>query len=262
MIKKMFAIGLILFLSWAWSFAEYETISEGDKVDASRVIKELSRIMTLRDIRSEQVMSVCREDGTIRQYRLKIMTSGEDKVFAEIIAPKQFKGRQFLRLDDTVWAYFPGVSSNRQGQTERRIKTAIRVSGKEIFMGGDFSNNDVLRLNIVDDYTPEIIENLPDQYGLELKGRDMSVTYPTIRLWVRKGDFQPIRAEYYTLSDDLIKSVFYQDYRDFGNEFVRPGMLEMKSAVLPKAKTFLEIIYLTRHAKNPKERFRKANLGR
>ncbi len=261
MIKKMFATVLILLLSWIFSFAADDQLPDNEK-DARKIIKELSRIMTLSDIRSEQVMSVCREDGTVRQYRLKIMTSGNDKVFAEIVAPQQFKGRQFLRLGDTVWAYFPGVSSSRQGQSKRRVKTAIRISGKETFMGGDFTNNDVLRLNMVDDYIPVIVEDLPDQYGLKLKGRDMSVTYPTIRLWVRKDDFQPIRAEYYTLSDDLIKSIFYQDYRDFGNGFVRPGMLEMKSAVLPKAKTFLEIIYLTRNADNPAKRFRKTNLGR
>lgn len=261
MIKKMFAIGLFLLFSSSYGFAANEDIPDSNK-DASEIIKELARIMTLCDIRSEQVMTVCRENGTIRQYRLKIMTSGKDKVFAEILAPKQFKGRQFLRLDDTVWAYFPVVSSSRQGQAERRVKTAIRVSGKETFMGGDFSNNDVLRLNLLDDYIPRIVEDLPDQYVLELKGKNISITYPTVRMWVRKGDFQPIRAEYYTLSDDLIKSVFYQDYREFSEGFIRPGMLEIKSAVLPKAKTFLEIIYLTRNANNPAKRFRKTNLGR
>ncbi len=260
MIKKMFTIGLFLFFSCAYGFAANKDIPDSDK-DASEIIKELAGIMTLCDIRSEQVMTVCRKNGTIRQYRLKIMTSGKDKVFAEIIAPKQFKGRQFLRLGDTVWAYFPGVSSSRRGQAERRVKTAIRVSGRETFMGGDFSNNDVLRLNLVDDYIPKIVEDLPDQYVLELKGKNMSITYPGARIWIRKGDSQPIRAEYYTLSDELVKSVRYQDYRDFGEGFIRPGMLEMKSAVLPKAETFLEIIYLTRNAKNPAKRFRKTNLG-
>jgi len=261
MIKKMFAVGFFLFFSFSYGFATNENLPDSDN-NASEIIEQFSRIMTLYDIRSEQVMTVCRENGTIRQYRLKIMTSGKDKVFAEIIAPKQFNGRQFLRLGDTVWAYFPGVSSSLQGQAERRVKTAIRVSGKEKFMGGDFNNNDLLRLNLLEDYIPKIVEDLPDQYVLELKGKTMSITYPTVRMWVRKGDFQPIKTEYYSLSDDLIKSVFYQDYRDFGEGFIRPGMLEMKSAVLPKVKTFLEIIYLTRNAKNPAKRFRKTNLGR
>jgi hypothetical protein len=149
-----------------------------------------------------------------------------------------------------------------QSRAERRLKQAIRVSGRETFMGGDFSNNDILRMKLIDDYMPKIIEDLPDQYVLELKGKDLSLTYAALRLWVRKGDFQPIRLECYTISGELIKSVFYQDYRDFGEGLVRPGMLEVKSAILPKSKTFLEIIYLKRGVKNPAKRFQKANLGK
>ena len=51
------------------------------------------------------------------------MTSGGDKSFVEIIEPKQLKDRQFLRLGDNVWAYFPDRS--HQGRVERRVKTAI-----------------------------------------------------------------------------------------------------------------------------------------
>ncbi|NNK84238.1 MAG: outer membrane lipoprotein-sorting protein, partial [Desulfobacterales bacterium] len=167
----------------------------------------------------------------------------------------------FLRLGDVVWAYFPNKSSI-QNRTNRRLKTAIRVSGRETFMGGDFSNNDVLRMNLIDDYIPEIIDDLPDQYVLKLQGKDMSLTYATMRLWVRKGDFQPVRLETYSINDDLIKSIFYQDYRVFEGGLTRPGMLEVKSAILPKKKTFLEIIYLKRGVNNPAKRFRKTNLGK
>jgi hypothetical protein len=68
--------------------------------------------------------------------------------------------------------------------------------------------------------------------------------------------------ECYTLSEELIKSVFYQDYRDFGEGLIRPGMLEVKSAILPKSKTFLEIIYLKRGVENPAHRFRRSSLGK
>jgi outer membrane lipoprotein-sorting protein len=260
MVKQKSIIWLILFLVCPYSFAANNEFSEINNT-AFEILQEVSKIMALEDIRSEQVMTVCREDATIRQYRLRIMTSGRDKAFAAIIEPKQFKGRQFLRLGDTVWAYFPDRSSI-QSRSDRRLKTAIRVSGRETFMGGDFTYNDVLRLNLIDDYTSEIIEDLPDQYVLKLKGKDLKLTYATLRLWVRKGDFQPIRMECYTISDELIKSVFYQDYRDFGEGLIRPGMLEIKSAILPKKKTFLEIIYLKRGVSNPAKRFWKANLGK
>jgi hypothetical protein len=97
---------------------------------------------------------------------------------------------------------------------------------------------------------------------LKLTGKDLNLAYAALRLWVRKIDFQPIRMECYTISDELIKSIFYQDYRDFGEGLTRPGMLEVKSAILPKSKTFLEIIYLKRGVTNPSKRFNRSNLGR
>ena len=262
MFKKSFLIGLIMILTCTFGHAANEDVSQSNKdVTAIDIVDQVSTIMALDDIRSEQVMTICRKDASIRQYRLKIMTSGQDKAFAEIISPKRVKGRQFLRIGDTVWAYFPDRSS-LQSRADRRVKTAIRVSGRETFMGGDFTNYDILRLKLVDDYDAKIIEDLPDQYVLELKGKDLKLTYTTLRLWVRKKDFQPIRLECYTMSDELIKSVFYQDYRDFGEGLIRPGMLEVKSAILPTSKTFLEIIYLKRGVKNPSKRFLTSNLGK
>jgi outer membrane lipoprotein-sorting protein len=259
--RKTFILGLLIHLAASYGLASNNDISAGSTdVTAGEIIKRVSQIMSLDDSRSEQVMTVCREDGSIRQYRLRIMTSGGDKVFAEILEPKKVKGRQLLRLGDTVWSYFPD-RSYAESRSERRTRTAIRVSGRETFMGGDFTNNDVLRLNLIGDYSSEIIENLPDQYVLKLTGKDLKLTYAIVRLWVRKNDFQPIRMECYTIGDELIKSIFYQDYRDFGEGLRRPGMLEVKSAILPKSKTFLEIIYLKRGVSNPSNRFNRSSLG-
>ncbi|MCD6184893.1 MAG: outer membrane lipoprotein-sorting protein [Deltaproteobacteria bacterium] len=261
MVKKTFVIGLLVFLACSYGFAENKDILESNNVTAKDIIGQVSQIMALDNIVSEQVMTICRKDATIRQYRLKIMTSGKDKAFAEVLEPKQFAGRQFLRLGDAVWAYFPDRISI-ESKADRRVKMTIRVSGRETFMGGDFTDYDVLRFNLLEDYLPEIVEDLPDQYVLKLKGKDLNHTYATLRLWVRKGDFQPIRMEFYTISDELIKSVFYQDYRNFGEGLIRPGMLEVKSAILPTSKTFLEIIYLKRGVKNPSYRFQRPSLGR
>jgi outer membrane lipoprotein-sorting protein len=260
MFKNLFVIGLMIVVTGTWLFAAGDANLNTD-LDAEIVIKNVSEIMALDNARSEQVMTVCREDGSIRQYRLKIMTSNGDKAFAEIIEPTQFRGRQFLRLGDTVWAYFPDRSRN-ESRSKRRVKTAIRISGRDTFMGGDFSNNDILRLNLIEDYEVEAFEDLADQYVIKMKGKDLKLTYAGIRLWVRKLDFQPIKMECYTIGEDLIKSVFYQDYRDFGDGLVRPGMLEVKSAILPKSKTFLEIIYLKRNVDNPAYRFYRSSLGK
>jgi outer membrane lipoprotein-sorting protein len=260
MFKNLFVMGLLII-----STATYPSAANNDdprsNINADTIIKNVSEIMAIDNMKSEQVMTVCREDGSIRKYRLRIMTANGDKAFAEIIEPKQFKGRQILRLGETVWAYFPDRTS-QESRSKRRGKTAIRISGRDTFMGGDFNNNDILRLRWIEDYIVENMEDLPDQYVLQMKGKNLSHTYATLRLWVRKVDFQPIKMECYTIGDDLIKSVFYQDYRDFGDGLTRPGMLEVKSAILPKSKTFLEIIYLKRGVDNPAYRFQRSRLGK
>lgn len=241
MFKNLFVICLFISLLFSYSFAVDN--------DASKIIIEVEKILSLIDISSEQIMTVYRKDGTIREYKMKVLTSGKDKSFAEILSPPREKGRQMLKLGDTVWSYLPSV------------KKSIRVSGRGSFMGGDFENNDVLRLNLVDDYTSKIIEELPDQYVLMLKGKDLSLSYAKIKMWVKKDDFQPIKQEYFTLTDKLIKSTFYQEIKNFDG-LKRPSKLVMQSALSPKQKTVLEIQNFKHGEKNPSRIFRRSNLGK
>jgi len=241
MLKKMVIIFLSIVLISSYSFAV-------DK-DVSEIVMEVEKILSLEDISTDQVMTVYRKDGTIRSYEMRALTSGKDKSFVELTAPPREKGRQMLRLGEIVWSYMPSV------------KKSIRVSGRGSFMGGDFENNDVLRLNLVGDYTSEIIKELPDQYVLELKGKDLSLSYAKIKLWVQKDDFQPVKQEYFTLTDKLIKSTIYEDIKDFGG-FKRPAKLVMQSALYPKQKTVLEVIKFKIGVKNPSKRFRRSGLGK
>jgi outer membrane lipoprotein-sorting protein len=240
MLKKIVIICLSIILISSSSFAV-------DK-DASQIIIEVEKILSLKDIKSEQLMTVHRKDGTVRPYKLRVLTSGKDKSFAEILSPPREKGRQVLKLGEIVWSYLPSV------------KKSIRVSGRGTFMGGDFENNDVLRLNLVGDYTSEIIEDLPDQYVLGLKGKDLSLSYAKIKMWVRKNDYQPEKQEYFTLTDKLIKSTFYQDIKDFSG-LKRPAKLVMQSALHPKQKTILDFIKFKSGVKNPSKKFRRSSLG-
>ena len=241
MLKKPFLFCLSIMLISSYSFAVDKNVSE--------IVIEVQKILSLEDISADQTMTVYRKDGTIRAYEMTALTSGKDKSFVELTAPPREKGRQMLRLGEVVWSYMPSV------------KKSIRVSGRGSFMGGDFENNDVLRLNLIGDYTPEIIEELPDQYVLGLKGRDLSLSYAKIKLWVRKHDFQAIKQEYYTLTDQLIKSTIYEDIKNFGG-FRRPAKLVMQSALYPKQKTILEINEFKTGVKNPAERFRRSGLGK
>jgi outer membrane lipoprotein-sorting protein len=241
MLKKMVMVGLSLLFLCANSFA-----AEKGELD---IIGKVDNILSTRTIKSQQLMTVYRKDGSVRPYRMDVMTDGKDKAFAEILEPPREKGRQMLRLGDIVWSYLPSV------------KKSIRVSGRGSFMGGDFENNDVLRVDLVGDYTARVIEESTDQYVLELKGKDLSLAYAKMKLWVRKSDFQPTKQEYFTITDKLIKRTIYEDVRDFKGH-KRPGKLIMQSALHPKEKTVLELVTFEKGVKNPARIFRRSNLGK
>lgn len=241
MFKIMVMICLSIVLISSYSFAVDEV--------ASKIVIEVEKILSLKDIKSEQLMTVYRKDGTVRPYKMRVLTSGKDKSFAEILSPPREKGRQVLKLGETVWSYMPSV------------KKSIRVSGRGAFMGGDFENNDVLRLNLTGDYQAEIIEEMPDQYVLGLKGKDLSLSYAKIKIWVKKDNYQPVKQEYYTLTDKLIKSTFYQDVKEFSG-LKRPSKMVMQNALYPKQKTILEITKFKSGVKNPSKRFQRSGLGK
>jgi outer membrane lipoprotein-sorting protein len=217
--------------------------------EALRIVKEVDRIMGLEDIRSRQRMTIYRKDDSEREYVMDVMTSGTDRAFAEIIEPPREKGRQMLKLGDVVWSYLPSV------------KKSIRVAGRSKFMGGDFENNDVLRLDLVEDYVPRIAEDLPDQYVLELEGKDLSLTYAKVKIWVDKATFQPSRQEYFTISGKLVKSASFSEIRRFDG-VTRPAVIEMRSALSPKKRTVLDLIEFSKGVKNPEKVFLRSNLGK
>lgn len=241
MFKKVLSItsAVILIASFCYSAEN----------DVTAIVFEVEKILSLEDILSKQKMTVYRKDGSVRPYEMDVLTKGKDKTFAEILSPPREKGRQMLKLGDVVWSYLPSV------------KKSIRISGRGSFMGGDFENNDVLRLNLVGDYTAKILEELPDQYVLELKGKDLSLSYAKIKLWIRKVDYQAMKQEYYTLSDKLIKSTKYESIKDFHGH-KRPAVLVMQSALSPKQKTILEILEIKRGVNNPSRKFRRSSLGK
>ena len=217
--------------------------------EALRIVEEVDKIMGLDDIKSLQRMTVYRKDGSAREYVISVMTSGKERAFAEIVEPAREKGRQMLKLGDVVWSYLPSV------------KKSIRVSGRSKFMGGDFENNDVLRLNLVDDYVPTIAEDLSSQYVLELEGRDLGLTYAKVRIWVDKATFQPSRQEYFTISGKLVKSASFSEVRRFEG-VTRPAIIEMHSALSPDKRTVLELIEFRKGVTNPDKLFRRSNLGK
>lgn len=226
-----------------------QSAAPAETMDADAIIGEVDKILGLNDISSKQEMTVYREDDSVRTYKMEVMTAGRDKAFADITDPPRERGRQMLKMGEVVWSYLPSV------------KKSIRVSGRSSFMGGDFENNDILQVNLADDYTAELVEELADEYVLELKGKDIGLAYAKVRIWINKETFQPNKQEYFTINDKLIKSAIYKDVKDFGG-IKRPATVEMHSALSPKRQTVLVMVDFEKNVEHPAKMFRRSNLGK
>lgn len=237
-----------MLISYSYSFAVDKDISNGEN-DAMEIIKEVDKTFAMIDIKSEQLITIYRKNGSTRQYKLNITTDGGDKSFAEIIEPAREQGTQMLRFGEIVWRYLPNM------------KKSIRISGRQSFMGSDINDIDILRFNLAQDYRSRIVEESHDKYVIDLQGRNSSLLYTKSKLWVKKKDFQPIKQEYYSYSGKLVKTVFYRNYRDFEG-MKRPAILEMQSALFPERKTTLELISYRKGVKNRANVFHRSNLGR
>jgi len=80
-----------------------------------------------------------------------------------------------------LWVFLPDISK------------PLRISLQQRLLG-DVSNGDLARANFVGDYMPSIEEVRQAFYVLLLKAKSEDVTYGSIKLWVDKKSFRPLKA--------------------------------------------------------------------
>jgi hypothetical protein len=78
-----------------------------------------------------------------------------------------------------------------------------------------------------------------NHYVPELMGVDKSATYYKVLYWVRESNFWPYRAEFYSLSNRLLKTARYENFRKMlGAQ--RPTRLVTEDALRQGEKSVLE----------------------
>ncbi len=179
-------------------------------------------------------MTVVRPGKSDRVVEMKGWKKGTALGLVRYTAPPKERGTAYLRNGDSTWLYLPDAQK------------VVRVGPKQNFGGGDFSNGDIFRLSLIDDYVPTLAgeETVEGQacYALELKAKDRSVAYDRVRYWVRSdGTFFPVRAEYYTISGRKLKWLTLADVGKLGDR-VRPTALTMENALEQGAKTLLRFL--------------------
>lgn len=163
-----------------------------------------------------------------RKYR--VLSKGNENTVVMILEPASERGQIMLMKGRDLWVFMPNVSQ------PIRLGLAQRLTG-------EVANGDLARSNFSGDYNPKRLRservNGEDHHVLELLAADRGVTYRRVLLWVNQSNFRPHKAEFYALSNRLMKTCTYDNFQDMAGKR-RPTRLVMEDALRPGERSVLE----------------------
>ena len=186
-------------------------------IDGTELLKQIDRNLNPESFESYRKLINIEPDGRKKEYTLFTVKKEFDKVAALFLAPASEKGRSTLRLGDNMWLYIPNVGK------------PIRITSLQSVVGGVFNNSDILQLDYAAEYNVEKVEERGNEYILHLKAKTKTVAYDRIRLWADKNKKLPAKIECLTEKNLLIKTLYFKEVKDFGEEIVRPSVIETDS---------------------------------
>lgn len=155
------------------------------------------------------------------QRKYRILSKGNENTIVQILEPESDRGQAMLMRGRDLWVFMPNISQ------PVRLSLAQRLTGQ-------VANGDLARANFSGDYEPKILrtETIDGEkmYVLELSAVNRGVTYAKVIYWVRQSNNWPHRAEFYSLSDRLLKVCRYEKFQNLGGR-VRPTQLVMEDAL-------------------------------
>lgn len=168
------------------------------------------------------------KSSEIRKYR--VLSKGNENSVVMVTEPAAERGQIMLMKGRDLWVFMPEVSQ------PIRLSFAQRLTGQ-------VANGDLARANFAGDYLPritgsEVIDGR-DHHVLDLKAVDRGVTYQRVKYWVDKESARPYKAEFYSLSNRLLKRCRYENYQAMAGN-TRPTRLVMEDALKAGEQSVLE----------------------
>ncbi len=167
------------------------------------------------------------KEAETRKYR--VLSKGNDNTVVMITEPASERGQMMLMKGRDLWVFLPNVSQ------PVRVPLSQRLTGQ-------VANGDLARANFTGDYVPKLLrtETVDEpMYVLELLATDRSVTYHRVLYWIRQANHWPHKAEFYSVSDRLLKTARYENFMRLGGR-MRPARLVMHDALREGEESVLE----------------------
>lgn len=159
------------------------------------------------------------EAPELRKYR--VLSKGNENTVVMVTEPASERGQIILMKGRDLWVFMPEVSQ------PVRISLAQRLTGQ-------VANGDLARANFSGDYTPRLVRTetvgSDSYYVLELTAVDRGVTYQRVMYWVNQKNFWPLKAEFYSLSNRLLKRCRYDNFQTLAGK-IRPTRMILEDAL-------------------------------
>ena len=212
--KNKFSHFLIFFFISSIIWAQESDINE---TKGNEILKKVDENLMPVSFESYRKLINEEPDGSKKEFIFFTVKKGKDKVAMLYVSPASEKGRATLRLGDNMWLYIPNVGK------------PIRITSMQSVVGGVFNNADIMRLDYSVEYDATILEQNTSEYVLNLKANSRTVAYDKLKMWVDRKNIMVTKVECYTASGTLIKTLEFKDVKNFGDDIMRPAVIETSS---------------------------------
>ncbi len=202
-----------------------------DDIRARKIVEEADHIRFPQEgFQVDVTINTSNGETTADERRYRVLSKGNENTVVMVTEPASERGQIMLMKGHDLWVFLPNVSQ------PVRLSLGQRLTGQ-------VANGDLARANFAGDYAPRILRTETiegeEYYVLELSAVDRSVTYQRVVYWVRKSNFWPYRAEFYSASDRLLKTCVYQNFEKMAGR-LRPTRLVMEDALRKAERSTLE----------------------
>jgi len=144
-----------------------------------------------------------------------------DKALTVFESPRDVSGTAFLSFShattpDEQWIYLPAL---------KRVKRIASDNKSGPFMGSEFAFEDMTSFE-VEKFTYDFIKEESyegdDAYVIEQYPEDEYSGYSKQRVWIDKEHYRVRKVEFYDRKGDVLKTLEFENYKLYKDEFWRP----------------------------------------
>lgn len=211
--------GVILLILLA--LPSFLNLQAAEQEDAAKIVKKMDELYRSSSSFAGMEMEIITPHWQ-RTLKLDAWSSGMDKTFIRILAPKKERGIATLRLDNEMWNFLPKTNK------VMKVPPSMMMGS---WMGSDFTNDDLVKeYTFLDDYIFEFteVEN-PGEKTLYVKctpKEGLPIIWGHIIIAVKDDSYLPIWQKYYDEKGKLMREILYKNVKKFGSREI-PSVMEL-----------------------------------